>query len=555
MLKCFILVLRIRMKILFFLLLFFLTAFGDEIRFLEDKNHSYNETNISQAQTFQPYLKNNSNFGFSDATFWLHVKLENFTQRRSKKILSFSYPLLDSVTLYEKQDKALVEIEKKGNMIPNQDFSKIEPNLSFSLQTKANSNSEYYLKISSQAPMNLSANLYTQEAFVNHRIIWFGSMMFYLGAAVIILLYNMMLYFFIRSTVYLYYVLFHTSFLFLVLTLNGFAFRFIFAQIPQIATVIVPLMIVVSALLQMVFFYKLLEMGIYNRKTRKVIQMIIGYSLIVLAMMWFFSFRDRILLANTVSILGVVVPLVVAFYCWLRYNNIGAKFYAIAWLFVTTGIMIEHMKNIGMVDINIFTVNAMQLGALIELFMLSLVLAYRFNNLQNKNQELTGLVVTDSLTKLKNRRYFYERTQTILATLERKSEEYSLVMIDIDHFKNINDTYGHGVGDKVLVEFAKKVTSLLREEDLFARIGGEEFVLLVRSNQEGIMRLTQRLKSSIEEMKISCEKGVVKLTVSMGVTIFKDGEKDVNTLLREADSVLYKAKLNGRNRVEFFKEF
>jgi diguanylate cyclase (GGDEF)-like protein len=212
--------------------------------------------------------------------------------------------------------------------------------------------------------------------------------------------------------------------------------------------------------------------------------------------------------------------------------------------------MIEHLKNQGFIESNFLTLNAIQIGAVLEMLIISVALADRFNQLVNQNLELNSIVITDTLTKIKNRRYFFERTKELLSSLKRKNEDYSLIMIDIDYFKKINDTYGHASGDKTLVTFTKYISSFLRDEDLFARIGGEEFILLTRANQTEAIQLSTRLKNATQDLKVSSDKGDISFTISMGICSFNNEELNVDELLKKADEALYEAKESGRNCIK-----
>ncbi len=170
------------------------------------------------------------------------------------------------------------------------------------------------------------------------------------------------------------------------------------------------------------------------------------------------------------------------------------------------------------------------------------------------NQELMLLSVTDGLTRAYNHRHFQERLKGEYARARRHGEPFTCVMIDLDHFKRINDTYGHPVGDRVLVRLVEILKEGVRSEDLVARYGGEEFVLLLPKTDSAQARvIADRLRERIarEEIPVTDSKRLA-VTVSMGVADFCPGavERDPDALLRAADEALYRAKANGRNRVE-----
>ncbi|MCT7498513.1 diguanylate cyclase [Aliarcobacter cryaerophilus] len=174
----------------------------------------------------------------------------------------------------------------------------------------------------------------------------------------------------------------------------------------------------------------------------------------------------------------------------------------------------------------------------------------RTKKLKNAYKKMKDLASIDDLTKIYNRYYFFNIFNQKLEKLKSDKTIFSLIMFDLDHFKNVNDTYGHDVGDYVLNETCRVVEKDLRENDTFARIGGEEFlILLPNTNIEDAFYIAQRIRQNIEQHKF---KDIPKLTISLGVA--EANEPILSTeLLKKVDLALYKAKKEGRNRVIAFK--
>ena len=153
----------------------------------------------------------------------------------------------------------------------------------------------------------------------------------------------------------------------------------------------------------------------------------------------------------------------------------------------------------------------------------------------------------DNLTKAHSRRYFIEYTKNEIARAERKNTEFALIMFDIDYFKSINDTYGHSIGDEVLKTLIEIVKKDLRKSDVLARIGGEEFaVLLPDDTIWSAVTTAERARKNIEKYYF---KGIGNITVSFGATSYQEGDK-VEDLMKRADTALYISKNGGRNRTE-----
>lgn len=174
-----------------------------------------------------------------------------------------------------------------------------------------------------------------------------------------------------------------------------------------------------------------------------------------------------------------------------------------------------------------------------------------FTALETHNDELKELSITDSLTKVYNRRHFFETAKTLISIAKRENSEISFLMIDIDYFKKINDAYGHQVGDYVLVKLASKIRTMTRESDVFARVGGEEFALLLHSTSlEGAKVIAEKIRSKVEKLDFDDENLPVDLTVSIGCANLTSKTTTLEELYQEADKKLYTAKELGRNRVQ-----
>ena len=165
--------------------------------------------------------------------------------------------------------------------------------------------------------------------------------------------------------------------------------------------------------------------------------------------------------------------------------------------------------------------------------------------------EMERQAATDPLTAAWNRRHFSEVAAHELARSKRTFEPLALLMLDIDHFKRINDTYGHDAGDRVLQAFAATCIGMLREIDIFARIGGEEFVaLLPEITLDRAEIVAERLRHAISVIRVHQPRGdPIAFTVSIGVTCLETQSEDLLALLDDADKALYEAKRSGRNRV------
>lgn len=175
--------------------------------------------------------------------------------------------------------------------------------------------------------------------------------------------------------------------------------------------------------------------------------------------------------------------------------------------------------------------------------------------IRNKTRELEYMMDRDCLTGLYNRSFFMSRLVEELSWAISYNEPLSLMMLDIDFFKKINDTYGHRCGDEVLKKLADVMLSTMRREDVIGRFGGEEFIILMsNTSRDAASELGEKLRRAVQNAESDCaESGMLNITISVGLTTFSDSaEPSSDTLIGQADSALYAAKKSGRNRVCVF---
>ena len=170
-------------------------------------------------------------------------------------------------------------------------------------------------------------------------------------------------------------------------------------------------------------------------------------------------------------------------------------------------------------------------------------------------EQVQRMAITDGLTRLYNKRYFEERIDEIMARGERHEQPLSLMMMDLDHFKRINDTYGHPVGDLVLRETAKVIQDSVRKIDLLARYGGEEFILVVDSTSaEKARAKADELRRKVSELSFETELGRFGVTMSIGISSFPEDARQKEELIEKADVALYQSKRSGRDRTTLYRD-
>ncbi len=178
-------------------------------------------------------------------------------------------------------------------------------------------------------------------------------------------------------------------------------------------------------------------------------------------------------------------------------------------------------------------------------------LAMQTKKLQEANSKLKFMATKDFLTGINNRGYFFELVKEMFNNELTENQHIYVAMLDLDKFKNINDTYGHKTGDEVLKIFTKTVQISLEDDDIFGRIGGEEFALVFKSNNENsVISKLETIRLATENLVVSYDEQDIKFTVSIGM-VKKEDNISIDILLDEADKKLYEAKTTGRNKIKF----
>jgi len=169
---------------------------------------------------------------------------------------------------------------------------------------------------------------------------------------------------------------------------------------------------------------------------------------------------------------------------------------------------------------------------------------------------LHNQTIKDPLTDTYNRRYLENILPLIISNAKRRNDKVGFLMIDIDHFKQVNDTYGHKAGDTVLQKIAKLIAHSIRQSDILIRYGGEEFLVILQNikNLNDVEKVAEKIRQSVEQKEIDLGDVSIKKTASLGISIFPDHCDDGNECIKRADIALYKAKESGRNRIVVYKK-
>ncbi len=375
------------------------------------------------------------------------------------------------------------------------------------------------------------------------------------GGMLALALYNLFIYFTLRDTSYILYTIYAFTSLYLLIVKKGellylspsLTFSEVSYQLHQA--------VVLMALAAFLFTRRFLDTA--NRSRKFDCFLLLVFSTIFILGLW--ALIDPSPARMTISgtfilfILAVSLAITGARFWWLRAP--GARYYAVAWNFPAGAFLISSLMLQDILPWNVFTLNSMEIGFFLDNILLSMALGDRIGSLENEKRRAEKMAMTDSLTGLYNRRAFHEVGAHEVIRCNRFGHSLSLITLDIDHFKNINDTYGHIVGDKALQHLARILSDGFREVDLIARIGGEEFAILLPETDDDLaVDIAERLRKNIENYSFKVDDSKISFTSSFGVSTKTEKIDTLDKMLQNADQAMYKAKENGRNNVVILDE-
>ncbi|MEM9304795.1 MAG: diguanylate cyclase, partial [Pseudomonadota bacterium] len=255
-------------------------------------------------------------------------------------------------------------------------------------------------------------------------------------------------------------------------------------------------------------------------------------------------------LSITLALLMYPLIVVAALLRW-RQGSQEALVFAAGWAALVVALFAQALRDLGFLPHDGVNYYGPLLGSFIEMIVILFALGMTLKRLEIARSAAEQEALIDPLTRTKNRRSFFRLAGSALDRSRDRGAPISLLMLDLDHFKAINDTHGHPVGDQALQAFAAAVEQQIRDDDVFARVGGEEFALMMVGSPKAVEQTAERLRRVISKLSILTGDKEIGFTVSIGVAHYSD-EADIEALLQHADRALYDAKQAGRDQVVVF---
>lgn len=576
------------------------------IEHLVDSKKQYSISNIlgSTDNIWQAHNQGLTSLGISNEMHWFRFTLSNSNPLQSR-LLEIDNALLDNVNLWFVQDNKILAEYQVGDALPFSQRAVEHENFLFPVPTNEQP-VDVYVSTYSKGAMRLPLNIWQQEDYLKFTSQTGLVMGGFFGLMLAVGLSNLFFFITTRTPTFLVYASYVIFFALTLSALLGLGYRYIWPNSPWFQQHAVGIFANLTVWLSIIFCDLLLNVRTYNTRLSKLLN-ITAYAFLVGLIISLFIplqvFLKAFLLMLCVS--GVFV-LGVSIWLWIKGLAI-ARYYTFSWAVLFISGFAVSLDTLNIINFNLPSYYLLMLGAGIETVLLALILAISHNQqrqalldtqaellnkerqaqhaqkdmlalqegatedleykvqertleleialreLSETNHELQEKNTLDALTGIRNRSYFDKKYQAEVRRSRREQTQLSIVMMDIDHFKNVNDQYGHIVGDECIKSVAHTLSKALkRPSDDVCRYGGEEFALILPSTDlEGALVLVEQLRAQIEKTSIKVEDVSINITISAGIgTAIADLNQPEDIILALADKQLYAVKKAGRNNVQ-----
>lgn len=486
--------------------------------------------------------------GLGARPVWVHLSLDNPQAQALALRLVAGMTWIDRVDVYLLGPDGRLQIWHAGDALAGAQYAVPGLGLVFPLSLPPG-RSELLLRAATPDPLLLPLFLLDEPRQQRiERAQHYGYGLLY-GFLLALMAYNAVLFAGLRARSHLLYALYLLSFILVNLGYTGHGHVWLWPDRPELQRYVILSLMVTFGVCGLMFANSFLDTvrqapRLWRWLWRLAVVGALGMALLVAldvhpAAVWF-SF----------GFLAFVTVVVVGLGGWAyRQRQPAAGYFLAAALCGMGGTLATILSVWGGLPMNELSFHAIDFGIMVEAILFALALAARMRHQQQARESAERLARIDPLTGLLNRRAFDEQARGLFSTAQRSGRPLSVLMLDVDHFKAINDRHGHDGGDLVLVAVADRLRQNCRAGDLLARWGGEEFLLLLpETGREQAAALAERIRAELSERPMRHEQQEIPVTLSLGVAELGP-ELGLSTLIQAADAALYEAKSGGRNRV------
>lgn len=543
------------------------------------------------------------NLGYIDRPVWFRLSLHNATDRLQERYLEIAYPALDDVRIYVFERGELVNSSEFGDEFPFHNRPIDHPTYLKQLQVESGATLDILVRVKTSSSVQFPVALWRADTLLGDTAIDLLLNGLYYGTLLVMLIYNLISFINDRESKYLYYALYISSIGLFFACMNGYGFQYLWPDAPGLTKRLIVLSLGFTMLFLGLFTRSFLALP-GNRPGLDKLAIFIGvvgagFAVAGLFLSYSLVIKPLIMLV----VFSAAIALLSGFIRW--YDGLpAAMLFCCAWIILGAGAIAMAANKLAWIPRTQLTEYTAQLGSMLEFILLSLALIQQLNverkakyaaqqsaldferlanqsrkqallvqqeaarelelrvrkrtlELQIANEKLSTLSITDPLTGLKNRRFFNQRLVAEFARSKRDRTPISVIIIDIDHFKPVNDTHGHLLGDEVLKMVAQQIEiEARRESDIITRHGGEEFsAVLIKNSPAQALNMAERIRSRVAAAIYETESVSLRCTVSIGVaTMTPDKHASPEELIQQADAALYLSKSEGRNRVSVYRQ-
>lgn len=562
--------------------------FLESIEYFSDKKElSLEEIKKVRASEWKVSDTKNINFGFSQDHYWFKLRLNDLTPSDSPLFLRSKFPLLDTLDVYFLSGSTLIQEFHTGDSVPFNDRPMNYPSFIFPLNIASDNPYTVYIHAHSAGSLQLNLSLENEIHFWQG--LWKENTLRAIFYAVLLsmIFYNTFIFLIVHERTYLYYVLFLVNFTLLIANLHGWTFQLLWPNTPKMNEVSITFIVGILIMAAALFTSSFLRLKEIKPSVDNIIVNFAKLGIINSALAPFISYSLMVQATTILTAALAAITIFLTLHAVVYNKRREVVIFIIAWVSLLSGIILYVGQKLGILPINTITEHGIEISGVFVALFLSLGLSDSINTerktrietqeklfeiqqlandkldkkvqertheLKAINNQLQTASITDSLTQIKNRHYFDYKLSAEYSRAYREKNDLSLLMLDVDHFKKFNDTYGHQAGDEVLKRVASLIRNIVnRPGDIAFRYGGEEFsVLLPSTSKEGAYTIAESIRKYVKAMPFQWQGETLSITISIGIASCVPSHLgDESKLLKQADDALYRAKNLGRDQVSF----
>lgn len=577
-------------------------ALGPGYTYLEDSGRKLDIKDVisgPDAARFKPLGTTDPNLGYSQSVIWLRAEIENKLGKPSQWLIEMPFPTLDSINVFliDTETGEILSSQSAGDLKPFDERPYPHRNFVFPVTLPPSKKLAALIRVDSRGSLTVSAFLWPPNLFHQNSRDGYFALSLYFGILLALFAYNLLLYLSLGDRVYFYYVLFVGAMALGQFSWNGLGNEYLWPNLPAWGNVASIAGFDATGLFGAIFSRMFLNTRRSAPSLDKAILACAVVFAILLVTIPVTPYQFNAKATSATAVVFSLVATVSGIVCLMR-GFTSARYFLLAWTILLLGTAALGARNLGWIPTNFFTLHAMQIGSALEMILLSFALAERINDLRREKEaaqveayetrqtmietlertekelddrvhvrtrelqdlnlrlveseaHLRKMANHDHLTGLANRSLLEESLLQAIERAKRNKSKIAVLLADLDGFKPVNDNHGHDVGDDLLRIIANRLKAAVRSSDTVARIGGDEFVLLLDTikGPHDAVSMAEKVLSAIRE-PANIRGAELKVSASIGVAVFPDDGMEAETLVKHADRAMYDAKLAGRNQLK-----